>query len=163
MDLYFTVLTLFNLYLFVTFFIKYRPFIQLGAKFAFYYLYERFRVLSDSFSPSKNNGTEEGEEKRFFIRKHNNYISFSYLDPDDNKRRKLFIPLEVSNTLEMNECEVYIFYKDGETEKLKQDPEIPILVTADDIDADYIEVKNKFNGETRKYRGNDKVVCFTSD
>lgn len=101
------------------------------------------------------------------VEKFGNYMSISYYDSDDDKMRKVYLPLRMDNVLAMNECKIEAFIRKNDEEdtviSIKQDPEIPILVTAASLGAEYILVHNLFNGEEKHFRGEEKVECFTAD
>lgn len=100
------------------------------------------------------------------VEKFDNYMTVSYFDKDDGKIRKVFLPLRMDNVLSMNECKIEAFYSDEKGERIvtiKQDPEIPVLVTASSMGAKYILVHNVFNGEEKIFKDEEKVECFTAD
>lgn len=129
------------------------------------YRFLRFEIISifREILSTPGNNSKLGK-----IQKYSNHCKITYYDNDDHKKRKLFIPLRADNLLAMNECTVEAFSYDEQNNPkkvltLKQDPEIPILVSARCLDVDYIAVTNNFNGEQKIFRGEEQVVCFTSD
>lgn len=107
------------------------------------------------------------------VEKFDNYMTITYYDQDDDKMRKVFLPLRMDNVLAVNECKVEAFIcnrsdngsnsSDHKVVTIVQDPEIPILVTASNLGAEYILVHNNFNGEEKHFKGEEPVECFTAD
>jgi len=117
----------------------------------------------------KNNKQQSNLTTTTTITKFDNYMIVEYFDSDDNGddngngKRKVYLPLRADGVLAINECTIRAFYRDHGSLIIKQDPELPIFITASDIGAVYIIVRNNFNGEERKFVGEEKVECFTVD
>jgi hypothetical protein len=157
-------LVLTSVSVFYLLFKKYQPLIFLIYKYVTFRLKE---FVSKDLH--KNIRTYENVVEKF-----DNYMTISYFDSDDNKMRKVYLPLQMDNVLAMNECKIEAFYSDDNEEinqkrggekiiTIKQDPEIPVMVTAGNMGANYILVHNLFNGEEKIFRGDQKVECFTAD
>ena len=90
--------------------------------------------------------------------RHPGYLHISYLEEGEHKC--LYIPLRSENAFIAMQCEVNIIYDKAHGSELKQDTDIPIMVTPKDLGAKHVQVYNTFTCEERLYKGNDNIEYF---
>ncbi len=90
--------------------------------------------------------------------RHPGYLDISYVEEGQTKR--VFVPLKPEQCFPAMQCEVNIIYDEAHGQQLKQDNDIPIMITAKDLNAKHIQVSNNFNQEERIYKGEEKVEYF---
>ena len=91
--------------------------------------------------------------------RHHNHIRVVYTD-NYGEKRYIFVPLDLTMELEASQCEVIAHIDKTGAIPLKQEDDIPILVTANHLNAKYISVRNTHTQEEKLFKGNEKVEYF---
>jgi len=94
----------------------------------------------------------------FKLVRHPGYIHISYIE--DGEDKCLYIPLRSENAFMAMQCEANIIYDKAHGAELKQDTDIPIMVTPHDLGAKHVQVYNTFTSEERIYKGDDNIEYF---
>lgn len=94
----------------------------------------------------------------FKLVRHPGYLHISYIE--DGIEKYLYIPLRSENALLAMQCEVNIIYDKVHGEELKQDTDIPIMVTPKDLGAKHVQVYNTFTCEERIYKNYENIEYF---
>ena len=87
------------------------------------------------------------------ISKYRKYMVIRYYD--EGRLREVYVPRNLSNSLTASQCAVT--FCDG-NKHIVQDMQIPILVTARDLDTGAVCVKNVESGNESIFRKDEKVI-----
>jgi hypothetical protein len=101
---------------------------------------------------------EQFKEDSFTIERKDNYCILKYLE--DGETKELYIPLDISQNMAASQSIIEVIVDKDHKYEICQDPEMPILVTANDLGANSIVVTNNFTGEVHAFHDNDKVHFY---
>lgn len=74
--------------------------------------------------------------------------------------KHIFVPISYDMSLEASQCAVISHFEDGTTKELFHEHDVPILITANNIGAKYIIVKNNYTDEERTFTGDQPIEFF---
>lgn len=97
-------------------------------------------------------------QKPITMNRHQGYLQITYKDHNDTK--SIYVPVRHDIALESSQCEVIAHISKDLAIPLVQENDVPIFVTAEDLGAKYISVRNIYTQEERLFKGNENVEFF---
>lgn len=137
---------------------KYKHNKLIGNKYYYYVSAVINTLIKQCKIRFRNYIVENYINESFKLVRHPGYIHISYIE--DGEDKCLYIPLRSENAFMAMQCEANIIYDKAHGAELKQDTDIPIMVTPHDLGAKHVQVYNTFTSEERIYKGDDNIEYF---
>lgn len=132
---------------------------QLGIDYCSFYIITSYKAFrSWAFNKIKSFIREQYKDEFCIIERHAGYLYIEYTE--DHRKKSVYIPLRAEQSFMSMQCEVTAIYDNSIGKTIKQDTDIPLMVTAQDLGAKKVQILNVFNGTERIYKGNQKLEYF---